>query len=79
MSEARPADETSFDPILVEVMKNELTAIAEEMGITMKRTARSLVAKEGADFSTALTEAPVCTAMPRASASRSSRPTTGSA
>ena len=46
-----------FDPILVEVMKNELTAIAEEMGITMKRTARSLVAKEGADFSTALTDA----------------------
>ncbi|MEM7407801.1 MAG: hydantoinase B/oxoprolinase family protein [Pseudomonadota bacterium] len=48
---------TSFDPVLVEVMKNELTAIAEEMGITMKRTARSLVAKEGADFSTALTDA----------------------
>ncbi|MBT6273079.1 MAG: hydantoinase B/oxoprolinase family protein, partial [Chromatiales bacterium] len=47
----------AFDPILVEVMKNELTAIAEEMGITMKRTARSLVAKEGADFSTALTDA----------------------
>lgn len=47
----------SFDPILVEVMKNELTAIAEEMGITMKRTARSLVAKEGGDFSTALTDA----------------------
>ncbi|MFT5393272.1 MAG: N-methylhydantoinase B/oxoprolinase/acetone carboxylase alpha subunit, partial [Gammaproteobacteria bacterium] len=46
-----------FDPILVEVMKNELTAVAEEMGITMKRTARSLGAKEGADFSTALTDA----------------------
>ena len=46
-----------FDPVLVEVMKNELTAVAEEMGITMKRTARSLVAKEGADFSTALTDA----------------------
>ena len=46
-----------FDPILVEVLKNELTAVAEEMGITMKRTARSLVAKEGADFSTALTDA----------------------
>jgi len=48
---------TAFDPILVEVLKNELTAVAEEMGITMKRTARSLVAKEGADFSTALTDA----------------------
>ena len=28
----------AFDPILIEVMKNELTAVAEEMGITMKRT-----------------------------------------
>ncbi|MEW6301356.1 MAG: hydantoinase B/oxoprolinase family protein, partial [Thermodesulfobacteriota bacterium] len=43
--------------ILVEVLKNELTAVAEEMGITMKRTARSLGAKEGADFSTALVDA----------------------
>ena len=40
----------AFDPILIEVMKNELTAVAEEMGITMKRTARSLGAKEGSDF-----------------------------
>lgn len=46
-----------FDPILIEVVKNELTAVAEEMGITMKRTARSLGAKEGADFSTALVDA----------------------
>ena len=49
--------EKQFDPILVEVMKNELTAVAEEMGITMKRTARSLAAKEGGDFSTALVDA----------------------
>jgi N-methylhydantoinase B/oxoprolinase/acetone carboxylase alpha subunit len=49
--------ESQFDPILVEVMKNELTAVAEEMGITMKRTARSLAAKEGGDFSTALVDA----------------------
>lgn len=48
---------TAFDPILIEVMKNELTAVAEEMGITMKRTARSLGAKEGSDFSTALVDA----------------------
>ncbi|MCS7050596.1 MAG: hydantoinase B/oxoprolinase family protein, partial [Thermomicrobium sp.] len=46
-----------FDPISVEVLKNELTAVAEEMGVTMKRTARSLGAKEGADFSTALVDA----------------------
>ena len=46
-----------FDPILLEVMNNELTAVAEEMAITMKRTARSIVAKEGGDFSTALVDA----------------------
>ena len=46
-----------FDPILVEVMKNELTAIAEEIGITMKRTARSIGAREAGDFSTALVDA----------------------
>lgn len=48
---------TQFDPILTEVIKTELTAVAEEMGITMKRTARSLGAKEGSDFSTALVDA----------------------
>jgi N-methylhydantoinase B len=47
---------TQFDPVLVEVMKNELTSVGEEMGITMKRTARSLAAKEGSDFSTALVD-----------------------
>src|SRR5690349_7955923 len=46
-----------FDPVLLEVMNNELTAVAEEMAITMKRTARSIVAKEGGDFSTALVDA----------------------
>src|SRR5262249_22620921 len=46
-----------FDPILLEVMNNDLTAVAEEMAITMKRTARSIVAKEGGDFSTALVDA----------------------
>ena len=49
--------EKRFDPILLEVMNNELTAVAEEMAITMKRTARSIVAKEGGDFSTALVDA----------------------
>jgi N-methylhydantoinase B/oxoprolinase/acetone carboxylase alpha subunit len=36
-----------FDPVLLEVMNNELTAVAEEMAITMKRTARSIVAGVG--------------------------------
>ena len=48
---------TAFDPVLVEVLKNDLTAVAEEMPITMQRTARSLVAKKGADFTTALPDA----------------------
>ena len=42
-----------FDPILIEVMKNESSVVAEDRGITMKRTARSFGAKEGSDFSTA--------------------------
>ena len=37
-------------------MKNELTAVAEDLGMTMKRTARSLGAKEGSDFSAALVD-----------------------
>lgn len=45
-----------FDPILIEVMKNESTAVAEDLGMTMKRTAQSLGAKEGSDFSTALVD-----------------------
>jgi N-methylhydantoinase B len=49
--------EKTFDPILLEVMNNELVAVAEEMALTMKRTARSIVAKEGGDFSTALVDA----------------------
>src|SRR5262249_652335 len=57
MNEEEPRMEQQFDPILAEVMKNELTAVAEEMGITMKRTARSWAAKEGGDFSTALVDA----------------------
>ena len=45
-----------FDPILIEVM-NDLTSGAEDIGILMKRPARSLGAKEGSDFSTALVDA----------------------
>lgn len=40
-----------FDPILAEVMRHELIAVSEEMNITMKQTTRSIVAKEGGDFS----------------------------
>lgn len=44
-----------LDPILIEVMKNELISIGEEMGITLKRTARSLAAQTG-DFSTSIVD-----------------------
>src|SRR5947199_8342570 len=49
--------EKQFDPILLEVLKNELTAATEEMDITMKRAARAVAAKEVGDFSTALVDA----------------------
>jgi N-methylhydantoinase B len=48
-------DET-VDPILLEVINNALTAIGDEMGNTMKRTARSITARIG-DFSTVLVDA----------------------
>ena len=35
--------EKGLDAILIEVMKNELTAVAEEMSITMRQTAPAAV------------------------------------
>ncbi len=52
MSSTRTRD---LDPILIEVMKNELISIGENMGITLKRTARSLAAQVG-DFSTSIVD-----------------------
>jgi len=43
-----------FDPILTEVMRHELISCSEEMNITMKQTTRSIVAKEGGDYSAGL-------------------------
>jgi N-methylhydantoinase B len=43
-----------FDPVLIEVMRHELISASEEMNITMKQTTRSIVAKEGGDFSAGL-------------------------
>jgi len=43
-----------FDPILTEVLRHELVAISEEMNITMSQTTRSIVAKEGGDYSAGL-------------------------
>jgi N-methylhydantoinase B len=43
-----------FDPILIEVMRHQLVSVSEEMNITMKQTTRSIVAKEGGDYSAGL-------------------------
>lgn len=43
-----------IDPIVFELIQNALVAIAEQMSVTVVRTARSSVSKEVMDFSTAL-------------------------
>ena len=45
------------DPIKIELLKNALTAIADEMAVTVVRTARSFVIKESLDFSCGLMDA----------------------
>ena len=53
--DVKKAGVKELDAILIEVMKNELISIGEDMGITLKRTARSLAAQTG-DFSTSITD-----------------------
>ena len=45
---------TNIDAFTLEVIKNRLASIAEDMAITVHRTARSFVVKEGLDYSTSL-------------------------
>jgi N-methylhydantoinase B len=45
---------TTRDPFALELIKNALVALADEMALTIYRTARSFVVKEALDFSTAL-------------------------
>jgi N-methylhydantoinase B len=44
----------SFNAIQIEILKNALTSIADEMALTILRTGHSTIIKDGADFSTAL-------------------------
>lgn len=44
----------TIDPVTREVVKNALMSIADTMAVTVVRTARSAVVKDGMDFSTAL-------------------------
>ena len=52
MDKAAPV--SGRDPFTLEIIKNALGAIADEMAATVVRTARSFVVKEALDFSTAI-------------------------
>jgi N-methylhydantoinase B len=61
MHPAKGVDETrraalagARDPFALELVKNALATLADEMALTVSRTARSFVVKEALDFSTAL-------------------------
>lgn len=43
-----------LDPVLLEVLRHKATAAAEEMALTLTRTARTVYVKEAADFCTAI-------------------------
>lgn len=55
-TEAAPSSNQSMaeDPFALELLKNALASAADEMALTITRTARSFVVKEALDFSTAL-------------------------
>ena len=48
---------SAFDPFELEVIRNALSAIAEEMSLIVKRSARSPLLREAGDLSSALTDA----------------------
>ena len=48
--------EIRIDPVQIEILKNALTSIADEMALTIFRTGHSTIIKDGADFSTALAD-----------------------
>ena len=48
------ATTTTFDPVRLEILWGGLVSIAEEMGVTLKKTAYSEMVREANDFSCAL-------------------------
>ncbi|MBM3571984.1 MAG: hydantoinase B/oxoprolinase family protein [Alphaproteobacteria bacterium] len=50
----RPGLARTRDPFALDLIKNALVTLADEMALTVSRTARSFVVKEALDFSTAL-------------------------
>ncbi len=53
----KPAPEVAVDPVTLEVIRNALTAIAEEMSLVVMRAARSPLLREAGDLSSALCDA----------------------
>jgi N-methylhydantoinase B len=53
-SSERAASSRPSDPFVLELVKNALVTLADEMALTVSRTARSFVVREALDFSTAL-------------------------
>jgi 5-oxoprolinase (ATP-hydrolysing) len=51
---SREAVSSAVDPIMLEVFNNQFAAIAEQMGVTLQRTALSVNVKERLDFSCAV-------------------------
>jgi N-methylhydantoinase B len=49
--------EIQVNPVQLEILKNALSAIADEMALTVLRTGHSTIIKDGGDFSTALISA----------------------
>ena len=43
-----------LDPVTLEILGNKVTALTEEMCLTLQRTGRTLYVKETADFACAL-------------------------
>ena len=50
-------DDCGIDPITLSVLWNGLIAVADDMGVTLRRTAYSAAVREGDDFSTGLFDA----------------------
>jgi 5-oxoprolinase (ATP-hydrolysing) len=53
----RPAVGTAVDPVMLEIFNNLFMSIAEQMGVVLQNTARSVNMKERLDFSCALFDA----------------------
>jgi len=51
------SERPGFDAIQIEILKNALTSIGDEMALTVLRTGHSTIIKDGADFSTAICDA----------------------